>query len=122
MEYMIECVRNGEAIDTDWTGTLETGSVVLTEVNSQIAAEGTQEEIDRLWNELNEGKIQVFDTANFTVDGKVVVSYLADVDTDESYTGETEVIINGYFHESEFRSAPYFDLLIDGIELSNKAY
>ena len=122
MEYMIECVRNGEAIDTDWTGTLETGSVVLTEVNEQAAAAGTQEEIDRLWNELNEGKIQVFDAANFTVDGKAVDSYLADVDTDEAYTGDTEVIIDGYFHESEFRSAPYFDLQIDGIELLNAAF
>ena len=36
------------------------------------------------------------------------------------YQGPTEeCIVDGYFHESEFRSAPYFALRIDGItELS----
>ena len=42
---------------------------------------------------------------------------MADVDTDEAYEGDTEVISEGYFHESEYRSAPYFDLQIDGINL-----
>ena len=32
-KYMIECVQKGEKIATDWTGTIETGSVVLTDVN-----------------------------------------------------------------------------------------
>ena len=59
----------------------------------------------------------VFDTATFTKDGAVLTSYLADVDTDPAYTPDTEVIKDGYFHESEFRSAPYFDLQIDGITL-----
>ena len=122
MEYMIECVKKGEAIDTDWVGTLETGSVVLTEVNEQAAAAGTQDAIDKLWAELNDGSVKVFDTANFTVDGKAVDSYMADVDTDENYEGDTEVISDGYFHESEYRSAPYFDLQIDGIELLNAAF
>ena len=40
---------------------------------------------------------------------------MADVDTDAAYEADTEVIIDGYFHESEFRSAPYFDIIIDGI-------
>ena len=42
---------------------------------------------------------------------------MADVDTDQNFTGDKEVIFDGYFHESEFRSAPYFDLKIDGINL-----
>ena len=44
-------------------------------------------------------------------------SYMADVDTDDAYTPDTEVVHDGYFSESEFRSAPYFDLQIDGINL-----
>ena len=28
---------------------------------------------------------------------------------------KTEAIADGYFHESEYRSAPYFDMFIDGI-------
>jgi basic membrane protein A len=42
---------------------------------------------------------------------------MADVDDDGTFTGETEVIIDGVFAESEFRSAPYFDLDIDGITI-----
>ena len=47
---------------------------------------------------------------------------MADVDTDAAYEGDTEVIADGYFHESEFRSAPYFDLQIDGINLLDTAF
>ena len=47
---------------------------------------------------------------------------MADVDTDEAYQGDTEVVKDGYFHESEFRSAPYFDITLDGITLLNTAF
>ena len=47
---------------------------------------------------------------------------MADVDTDANYEADTEVILDGYFHESEMRSAPYFDLRIDGITLLDEAY
>ena len=43
-------------------------------------------------------------------------------DTDPAYEGDTEVVSDGYFHESEFRSAPYFDLQIDGINLLDTAF
>ncbi len=121
-QYAIECVVNGEAIDYDWVGTLETGSVVLTSVNEKAAAKGTQAAIDEAIAELKAGKIHVFDAKNFTKDGKKLDSYKADVDTDADYTPDTEVIIDGYFHESEMRSAPYFDIKIDGIELLNEKY
>ncbi len=116
-EYAINAAIAGEAIDADWTGTLATGSVELTEVNEDAAAAGTQEKLDEVKAGLEDGSIHVFDTANFTVDGKALDSYEADVDTDADYTPDTEVIADGYFHESEFRSAPYFDLQIDGINL-----
>ena len=118
-EYAIKAAMNGEAIDTDWTGTLATGSVVLTDINEKAAAEGTADAIAKAKAELEAGTLHVFDTANFTVEGKALDSYKADVDTDEAYTPDTEVISDGYFHESEYRSAPYFDLQIDGITLLN---
>ncbi len=116
-EYAIKAAMDGTAIDTDWTGTLQTGSVELTEVNEKAAAAGTQEKIDEIKGKLEAGEVHVFDTTAFTVGGKALDSYMADVDTDEAYEGDTEVISEGYFHESEFRSAPYFDLQIDGINL-----
>ena len=121
-EYAITAVQNGEPIDTDWTGTLATGSVVLTEINEQAAAEGTQEIIDEVMAALEAGEEHVFDTSTFTVDGNELDSYEADVDTDADYTPDTEVIADGYFHESEYRSAPYFDLQIDGITLLDTAF
>ena len=121
-EYAIQAVIDGTAIDTDWTGTLATGSVVLADLGKVATAEGTQEAIDQAIADLEAGTIHVFDTANFTVGGETMTSYLADVDTDPAYTPDTEVIADGYFHESEKRSAPYFDLRIDGITLLDEAY
>jgi basic membrane protein A len=120
-EYMITCVANGEAIDTDWTGTLETGSVKLTELGTAVA-EGTAEKLEEVIAGLKDGSINVFDTANFTVGGETKTSYMADVDTDAAYTPDTEVIADGIFEESKFRSAPYFDLRIDGITLLDENY
>ncbi len=121
-EYMINCVIEGKEIADDWTGTLATGSVVLTEVNTTAAAEGTQAAIDAAMAELKAGTLHVFNTANFTVEGNALTSYKADVDTDDAFTPDTEVIENGVFFESKFRSAPYFDVKIDGITLVNEKF
>lgn len=116
-EYAIKCVQEGKAIDTDWTGTVATGSVELTEVNEKAAAKGTQEAIDAAKADLESGKIKVFDTANFTVKGETLKSYMADVDSDAEFKGDTEVVKDGVFEESKYRSAPYFDVDIDGISV-----
>ena len=121
-KYAISQAAAGQPIDADWTGTLDTASVLLTEVNEQAAAEGTQAKIDEVKAGLEDGSIHVFDTSAFTVKGETLTSYQADVDTDANYTPDTEVISDGYFHESEYRSAPYFDLQIDGIELLDTAF
>ena len=131
-EYAIKAVMDGTAIDTDWTGTLATNSVVLTDLNTTVAAEGTAEAIAAATEKLEKGEIHVFDCSTFTTkaddtmnafkvdylkvdaDGHIT-SYMADVDTDQAYAGDTEVVHDGYFAESEKRSAPYFDLEIDGI-------
>ena len=120
--YAISAVANGEEIATDWTGHLATGSVKLTEVNEQAAAAGTQEKIDEVKAQIEAGTRHVFDASTFTKDGAALDSYMADVDTDPAYEADTEVILDGYFHESEFRSAPYFDIQIDGITLLDTAF
>ena len=116
-EFVVNAVVNGEEIPADWTGTIATDSVLLTEVNEAAAAAGTAEAIEAAKAQLVAGELHVFDTATFTVGGETLTSYMADVDTDAAYEADTEVIADGYFHESEFRSAPYFDLQIDGITL-----
>ena len=57
--------------------------------------------IDEVINAMKAGELHVFDASTFTVNGEAPVS---------------DHIYDGYFHESETGSAPYFDLRIDGIE------
>ena len=71
------------------------------------------------------GTINVFDLNKenyITVNGQKLTNYKADVDTDEKFTPDTFVVVNGIFNESKYRSAPYFDVRIDGIKLLNNAY
>ena len=111
----INAVANGESFANDWTGTIATGSVELLELNDAVAAEGTQAKLDEVKAQFEAGTLHVFATDTFTVGGKTLDTYLADVNDDGTFTGETEAVSDGYFHESEYRSAPYFDILIDGI-------
>ena len=116
-EHIINCVKSGKEIETDWTGNLLTGSVELTEINKNVSAKGTDKAISEAKLAIESGNLKIFDTKTFTVNRKNLTSYMADVDTDPNFAGDKEVIFDGYFHESEFRSAPYFDLKIDGINL-----
>lgn len=122
-EYIIDCATKGEEIATDYTGDFSTGSVELTDLGS-AAAEGTAEAIEAAKAEIMDGTLHVFDTATFTVGDTPLDSYEADVDSDPDYTPDHEVIVDGYFDESgeEFRSAPFFDVQIDGITLLDSAY
>ncbi len=118
-EYMINCVAEGTDIAVDWCGNIQNGAVVLSEINEAAAAEGTAAKLEEVKASLVDGSLKVFDASTFTVKGETLTSYMADVDTDANWAGDTEVIVDGYFHESEFRSAPYFDIEIDGITRLN---
>lgn len=123
-EHIINKVSKGESVEKDWTGTLATGSVVITELGSTAAA-GTADKLDAVRAQLIDGTLHIFDTEKdnyITVNGEKLTSYRADVDTDEAYTPDTDVVYDGYFHESEKRSAPYFNVQIDGITLLNSKY
>ncbi len=108
--YITKQIANGEKIATNWCGGIEEGSVVLTGINLDVAAEGTVEAIKAAINEFKADTLNVFNTANFTVGGKTLTN------TDNAN------ISDGYFHESEAISAPSFDLRIDGITLLNELY
>ena len=122
-EYAMGCVAEGTPIATDWCGTLENGAVELTELGGAVA-EGTKEAIEAAKADLIAGNVHVFDVTTFTVEGAALDSYEADVDTDPAYTPDHEVVSDGYFHESGdgFRSAPYFNVMIDGISLLDTVF
>ncbi len=105
--YITKCYVNNQAIDTNWCGGIEEGSVVLTGINLDVAAEGTVEAINDAIAKLKNGTLKVFAADTFTVGGAAV---------------EHALISDGYFHESEAISAPSFDLRIDGITLLNEKY
>lgn len=128
--YYINCVINGvSAIGFDWTGNYsendEVSSVKLLEYGASVSEEAKQA-VAEAEAALAAGTLKVFDVSTFTVNGEHLTSYLADVDTDAAYTPDTQVIITDeetgitYFAESLYRSAPYFDVRIDGItEINN---
>ena len=114
-KIFVEKTQKGTKMEYDYTGSLNDDSVIVYKASS-IAASGTQAAVDKAIEDLKSNKTKVFDTSKFTVNGTKLTSYKADVDTDENFEKDTEAISDGYFHESELRSAPYFDIIIDGID------
>ena len=122
-KYAIEAAMNGEDIVVDWAKGYDEGAVSITELG-ESCAEGTADYVADIEAQLKDGTLHVFDTTTFTVGGEQVTSapcdmsfmdYTADPPA-AIYEGETvEAIKDGYFAESEYRSAPYFALRIDGI-------
>ena len=125
-EYIIEKTIAGEEIETDWVGTIASGSVVVADLNETVAAAGTQEAIDAAAAELLTGALHVFDTAKegfLTVNGEALTEdWQPGAGTDGSFVEGTKIVYDGYFHESMYRSAPYFDAAIDGIEQLNQKF
>ena len=104
--YAVQCMLDGTAIDTDWCKGFAEGADKITALNDKTVAEGTEEKVKEVEDALIDGSLHVFDTSAFTVDGKELDTYKKD---------DTEYISDGYFHESEYGSAPAFDIAIDGI-------
>ena len=117
-KYIIAKAAMGEEIADDWTGTIKTGSVKLTNIGGNAAPEGAVEAVIEARDKIAAGTLEIFDTSKFTVNGQTLTTYLADTDGD--YKPDTEAIENGVFKESFHRSAPYFDIKIDGIRLLNE--
>lgn len=126
--YLVECMRNGTEIADDWTGTFATDSVKVLEFGAGVS-QAAKDAVAAAEAALKAGTLKVFDCSTFTVDGEMLTEYTADVHPDPDPTKpvpDTQVIKaeNGvtYFAESAdgFRSAPYFDVRIDGItEINN---
>lgn len=110
--YAIQCVINGEDIARDWCYGYVDGAVYTTELNESAVAPGTAEKVAEVEAALKAGTLHVFDTSTFTVGGETLTTY-----TTAFGLEGIEMISDGYFHESEVRSAPYFGIDIDGISM-----
>ena len=116
-----------DQIPVDYTGTISTNSVkyYFDTEDTDLAADLALNDnslIKKAEAAIKAGTLKVFDTAKFTVKGEKITSYMADVDTDKDFAADTEAIENGIFTESSKRSAPYFNVEIDGIELLDRQY
>ncbi len=112
--YAFESIVAGEEISTDWAEGYNEGAVMISKLGDSVAA-GTEDKVKEVVAALKDGSLNIFDTANYTVGGETVTTYLA-IDTDGDWVGDSgEAIVDGVFVESTLRSAPYFGLRIDGI-------
>lgn len=114
-EMMIDQATGGSAVTTDWTGTISTGSVQWA-LGSNVA-EGTEAKVKAVEAELIAGTRKVFDCSKFTVDGNQLTT--CKIDGQEVVKSENGIT---YFAESFVRSAPYFEMKIDGITLLNTVF
>ena len=120
-EEVVNAMYEGRAIaevNHNYTGTLATGSVVY-DVKDPVAKAACE----LVKAELENGTRKVFDCSKFTVKGEHLTEYLADVDDYGDFAPETNVIKTEggitFFDESALRSAPYFNVEIDGITKLN---
>ncbi len=125
--YALGLAKEGkrEEIAVDWAAGYAEGANMISTLGSSCA-EGTAEKVAEVEAAIIDGSLKVFDTSTFTVGGETITSHTFNSSTMNSdysavlYEGQDyECISDGAFQETVFRSAPYFDLRIDGItELS----
>ena len=121
--YAFNQVLKGEKVATDWAEGYETGTVAITELGPNCAA-GTAEKVEEVIAALKAGTLHVFDTSKWTLNGEHLTELKIDLDGDfaTDHDADKNAIYDGYFHESEFRSAPSFNVIIDGIVNLNEKY
>lgn len=107
--YAFNCIVKGETIDTDWAQGYSEGAVMISALGKSCA-EGTADKVAEVEAGIKDGSLKVFDCSTFTVGGKNLTTY-----TGAYGMNNAEAIKDGVFEESTIRSAPYFDLRIDGI-------
>ena len=116
--HAIDCFLNGGGLEKDYVGSFATGSVELTAF-SPNCADGTEAYVNNVKAELIAGTRHVFDVNTFTVGGAAPSE--ANVKPHPVYTFNppegTQFLRGGYYNESVYRSAPSFDVDIDGITI-----
>lgn len=117
--YAVDCLLNGEAIDTDWSGGYEDGSVVLSQLNDAHLADGSVDRLVELEKQLRKGDAKIFDTEKFTVDGDSLETL---AEENDDFKGYKKYIKNGEYQESVKRSAPMMEFFVDGVEESTYNY
>lgn len=145
MKTMIGNVANNKAVPADYCATIENGAVVISDVNAKLLSVAQVKKILEMRVALVNKTVRVFDCSKFTVNAEAnqnatvdangrLTAYNADYIDVKGDDGKSNYVPDGnvvetdtetgitYFSESTKRSAPYFDLTIDGIELLDRIY
>ena len=122
----LEAKKAGEApkVENDWSEGFKAGSVEVDKA-SKNCPDGAQAKLDEVKKDLEDGKLHVFDLSKFTVGGAAPSAANMMPDPKNTYPNAPaadKLLANGYYHESEFRSAPSFDVFIDGIHNINTVF
>ena len=122
----LEAKKAGEApkVENDWSEGFKAGSVEVDKA-SKNCPDGAQAKLDEVKKDLEDGKLHVFDLSKFTVGGAAPSAANMMPDPKNTYPNAPaadKLLANGYYHESEFRSAPSFDVFIDGITNLNTVF
>ena len=108
----VKSLIDGDTIPTDWAEGFNDDVVYITDLNSAVVADGTEDKVNEVEAALKDGSLHVFDTSTFTVGGEKLEDLIEKGGDYEKYA---DYVSDGYYHESEITSAPSFDIRIDGI-------
>lgn len=97
--YAVQSLIDGNSIDVDWCKGYADGAVYLSPLNSEIAAEGTQEAIDKAEKAIVDGTLNVFEGPLTDVEGKEVVA------------------AGDHYAESSEKSSPSWSFILKGINI-----
>ena len=122
----LDAKKAGETpkVENDWSEGFKAGSVEVDKA-SKNCPDGAQAKLDAVKKDLEDGKLHVFDLSTFTIGGAAPSAANMMPDPVNTYPGAPaadQLLANGYYHESEFRSAPSFDVIIDGITNLNTVF
>lgn len=113
----------GAAIEKDWSQGYENGAVAITKLNYKCFATSKDEldnKVKARAGQVRDGSVKVFDCSKWTVDGEHLDEYYI-TDSWSTVIGTQCIKTDNnctFFDESnasQVRSAPYFDVRIDGI-------
>ncbi len=110
----------GAEVEVDWHAGYAAGAVGITELNGKAFKTDISAELKTVVEKVVSGEIKVFDCANFTVNGAHLTTYTSAYGMGGAECIKTAGTVK-YFDESTLRSAPYFDIRIDGITESGAA-
>lgn len=114
--YVLSTFAKKDKIEGDRVSGLDKDAIVFSK-EGESCAPGTLDAVNEMAEKIVSGEENVFQTMNFSLNGKQLGEYRIDLDGDGDIISDEDhsAVYNGVFHEQSLKSFPYFDILIDGV-------